>query len=63
MSGDQVVVEYDGSIIYARVNKDGLYVCPICENALFQHPRDLMLHIVAHAKGYTEKLVKIKKVE
>jgi hypothetical protein len=63
LGGDVIVVDYEGSIVYARVNKDGLYVCPVCEVALFQSPRDLMLHIMAHAKGYTEKLAKIKEVE
>lgn len=62
MSGDLVKVEYEGSLIYARVNKDGLYVCPICEDALLYTPRDLMHHIVAHAKGYTEKRVKVRKM-
>jgi len=58
-----MVVEYEGSIVYAKVNKDGLYGCPICEKAFFQSPRDLMLHITAHAKGYVERMVKVKKVE
>ena len=56
-------VEYEGSLIYARVNKDGLYVCPICGDTLLYTPRDLMQHIVAHAKGYTEKRVKVRKTE
>lgn len=61
MSGNIVRVEYEGSVIYAAVNRDGLYICPLCENALFQSPHDLMLHILAHAKGYTEKRAKIKR--
>jgi hypothetical protein len=40
-----------------------LYICPICEDALFHTPRDLMLHIVAHAKGYTERKVKVRNIE
>jgi hypothetical protein len=63
LSGDLVKVEYEGSLIYVKINKDGLYICPICEDALFHTPRDLMLHIVAHAKGYTERKVKVRKIE
>jgi len=56
-----VKVEFEGSVIYTTVNKDGLYICPICREALFQSPRDLMLHIIAHAKGYTQRKAKVKK--
>lgn len=63
MSEGYVRIEYEGSVVYVKVNKEGLYICPICDKALFQTPRDLMLHIVAHAKGYTEKRVKVRKVE
>ncbi|MDM7275955.1 MAG: hypothetical protein P3X22_007595 [Thermoprotei archaeon] len=55
--GSLEAVEYRGSIVYARRVKDGLLECPICYG-LFQTAPDLMRHIVAHAKGYTEKRVK-----
>jgi len=35
LSGDLVKVEYEGSLIYVKINKDGLYICPICEDALY----------------------------
>ncbi len=46
---ESVIIEYDGSIIRAT-KQGGLYKCPYC-NALFYTPKDLLHHIVAHAKG------------
>ncbi len=50
-SGDEEeVVEYRGSIVRAPV-RDGYYVCPLCGEALLATPKDLMRHLVAHARG------------
>ncbi|MEM4800605.1 MAG: C2H2-type zinc finger protein [Acidilobaceae archaeon] len=46
-----------------EVTPDGLYVCPVCNKALFASPSDLMHHIIAHARGLTNKLVKVAEKE
>ena len=49
-SRKEVVVEYSGSRLRAKVDENGFYVCPLC-GALFASPRDLVSHIIGHALG------------
>ncbi len=46
----EVVARYRGSVVIARVRSDGLIVCPVCGRYYFASEKDLILHIISHAK-------------
>ena len=47
-----VIVEYSGSIVLAKIDKEvGLLACPICEKSYFASHKDLISHIVSHARN------------
>ncbi|MEM1685858.1 MAG: hypothetical protein QXO93_04930 [Acidilobaceae archaeon] len=63
MSNDMIKIDYNGSIVYVKKNKDGLIICPICEEVLLSDVSDLYNHILAHARRYVDKRVKVKSRE
>ena len=59
----EVIIEYEGSIVKTFLREyPEAYACPICglyiHKPSFTSKRDLFFHLVAHAKGFTERLRK-----
>jgi uncharacterized C2H2 Zn-finger protein len=52
----RVIVEFKGSKFVAERDQRGLYVCPICRNYMFYSEKDLVLHIVAHARNTLSRI-------
>ncbi len=46
----EVVARYRGSVVVARIRNGGLMVCPVCGKYYFSSEKDLILHIISHAK-------------
>ena len=52
-------VECCGSVVFAPKDHRGFYVCPICKEAVFFTPHDLMRHLIAHALGVLSRRHKV----